>query len=50
MRSSFEIIDFFRVEMIFLRNMRIFKKKLAMIMEKSIISKPYEFDSLTANL
>ena len=36
MRSSFETIDFFRVELIFLRNMRIFKKKSAMNMTKSI--------------
>ena len=36
MRSSFEIIDFFIFEPNFFRNMRIFKKKLAMKIGKSI--------------
>ena len=36
MRSSFEIINFLRGKLIFLRNMRIFKKKIAMNIRKFI--------------
>ena len=35
-QSSFKRIDFFIIKPIFLRNMWIFKKKLAMSREKSI--------------
>ena len=49
MRSSFEIIDFFRVEPIFSRNMRILRK-ISDDYGKIYVSKPYEFDSLAANL
>ena len=48
MRSSLERIDFFIDEPNSLRNIQIFKKNSVKYREQIYLSKPYEFDSLTA--